>query len=169
MNKVTLHGRLTSDPSLYQAESFTSVNFSVAINRKFKNQETGKTDADFISCQAFGRTAELIAQYYKKGSEILLSGEWRTGSYIKDGVTYYTNKCHVTEFDFLSGNNKVDRGDDTPEMNVILAGRTSQLNSRTPQPAPTPIQTSFIPEPPAPVAEEIPQAFDIDMSDEFPF
>ena len=70
--------------------------FTVAVNRQFKKDET-----DFISCAAFGKTAETISQYFVKGQQIALSGSIRTGSYEKDGVKHYTTDVVVESFDFI--------------------------------------------------------------------
>ena len=106
MNKVILIGRLTKDPELrFAAGSGTAVSrFTVAVNRQFKKDET-----DFISCVAFGKTAETIAQYFTKGKQIAISGSIRTGSYdAQDGTKRYTTDVAVDTFDFISSGNKVD-------------------------------------------------------------
>ena len=104
MNKVVLVGRLTKDPELrFAAGSGTSVcRFTVAVNRQFKKDET-----DFISCVAFGKTAEIIAQHFTKGKQIAVSGSIRTGSYdAQDGTKRYTTDVAVDTFDFIGSGNK---------------------------------------------------------------
>ena len=104
MNKVVLVGRLTKDPELrFAAGSGTSVcRFTVAVNRQFKKDET-----DFISCVAFGKTAEIIAQHFVKGKQIAVSGSIRTGSYdAQDGTKRYTTDVAVDSFDFIGSSNK---------------------------------------------------------------
>lgn len=100
MNKVVLMGRLTKDPEVrYSAgENNTAVaRFSVAINRRANNAET-----DFINCVAFGKTAELIEKYFKKGNRICVSGRIQTGSYTnKDGAKVHTTDVVVEELDFV--------------------------------------------------------------------
>ena len=99
MNKVVLVGRLTKDPELrFAAGSGSAVcRFTVAVNRQFKKDET-----DFIGCVAFGKTAEIIAQYLTKGREIAVSGSIRTGSYdAQDGTKRYTTDVAVDSFDFI--------------------------------------------------------------------
>ncbi len=75
MNKVVLIGRLTKDPELrFAAGSGTAVaRFTLAVNRQFK-----KDEADFISCIAFGKTGETIAQYITKGRQLADSGNGGT-------------------------------------------------------------------------------------------
>src|SRR5699024_4544976 len=79
------------------------LNNTVAINRPFKNKQTGEREADFINFVAFGKTAEIIAQYHQKGSLIGLSGRLQSRSYEnsnsqKDFVTELVdNEMHFTE------------------------------------------------------------------------
>lgn len=109
MNKVVLMGRLTKDPEVRYStgENATAIGrFTVAVNRRFKNAE-GNYDADFISCVAFGKSAEFIEKYFAKGSMIALSGRIQTGSYInKDGVKVYTTDVVVEDTEFAGGKNE---------------------------------------------------------------
>jgi single-strand DNA-binding protein len=109
MNRVVLIGRLTKDPELrFAAGSGTGVSrFTIAINRQFKKDET-----DFINCVAFGKTAETISQYLRKGRQIAVTGSIRTGSYdAKDGTKRYTTDVAVESFEFIG--NKEDSGNPT--------------------------------------------------------
>ena len=94
MNKVILKGRLTRDPEIrYTAgdEKKAVAKFSVAVDRPRKKD--AESQADFIPITCFGKTAEMIEKYFRKGQEILLEGRWQTGSYEKDGKKVYTNDC----------------------------------------------------------------------------
>ena len=108
MNKCTLVGRLTKDPEIRysQGEKATATErFSVAVNRRFKNAE-GNYDADFINCVAFGKTAEFLEKYFKKGMAIGLTGHIQTGSYTnKDGQKVYTTDVIVEETEFVESKN----------------------------------------------------------------
>lgn len=102
MNRVILIGRLTKDPELnFSAGSGNAVcRFNLAVNRPFKKDET-----DFISCVAFGKRAEAIAQYSLKGSQLAVVGYLKTGSYTaNDGSKRYTNDVIVDNFEFLGSN-----------------------------------------------------------------
>lgn len=106
MNKVVLIGRLTKDPELrFAPGSGTAVcRFTLAVNRQFKKDET-----DFISCVAFGKTAETISQYVMKGQQFAIAGHIQTGSYeAQDGTKRYTTDVVVDTFDFISNSKKVD-------------------------------------------------------------
>lgn len=108
MNKVELVGRLTRDPEVRytQGENASAIaRFSVAVNRRFKNNE-GNYDADFINCVAFGKSAEFIEKYFKKGMAIGISGHIQTGNYTnKDGVKIYTTDVVVEEAEFVESKN----------------------------------------------------------------
>ncbi len=112
MNNVNLLGRLTSDPELRNTASGIAVcRFTIAVNRRFKNQQTGEYEADFISCQAWKATAEHICRFWKKGDMICLSGNLRTGSYQDKNhpdVTHYTTDVVVDNVDFCGGGKKQD-------------------------------------------------------------
>ena len=103
MNKVILIGRLTKDPELrFTASKGTAVSrFTLAVNRSYKN-EAGEYEADFISCIAYGKTGENIAQYMTKGRQLAISGNIRTGSYeAQDGTRRYTTDVVVEGFNFI--------------------------------------------------------------------
>ena len=99
MNKVQIVGRLTRDPDVRYSGGETSTaiaRFTVAADRK--KREDG---ADFISCVAFGRTAEFIEKYFSKGMRIGLCGHIQTGSYEKDGQKIYTTDVIAEEVEFV--------------------------------------------------------------------
>lgn len=111
MNNVSLMGRLTRDVDLRMTTSNLAVGrFNVAVDRKLskdKRQEAEKNNqptADFIGCIAFGKTAENIATYFRKGQRIAVSGHIQTGSYEKDGQRIYTTDVVVDSFDFVESN-----------------------------------------------------------------
>ena len=98
MNKVVLAG-----------SGSAVCRFTVAVNRQFKKDET-----DFIGCVAFGKTAEIIAQYLTKGREIAVSGSIRTGSYdAQDGTKRYTTDVAVDSFDFIGSGSGAARNNDS--------------------------------------------------------
>lgn len=92
MNKIELIGRLCADPDFRKTTSGTAVcRFRVAVNRRFKNQQTGEYEADFISCTAWRQTAELVSRYFRKGSMIAVVGSLRNNDYTdKNGVKHYS-------------------------------------------------------------------------------
>ena len=101
MNKVCLIGAITKAVEIRKTKTDLSVaNFTLAINRETKNKE-GNYDADFISCVAYGNTAELIGKYLDKGRKISVEGHIQTGSYEKDGRKIYTTDVVVEKIQFL--------------------------------------------------------------------
>ena len=74
-------GRLTKDPELKYSQNGTAkCAFTLAVNRKYANQD-GKREADFISCIAWQKTAEFVAQYFKKGQQMALEGRIQVRTY----------------------------------------------------------------------------------------
>src|SRR5699024_3540386 len=106
MNNFSGVGRLTRDPELRYTPQGTGVaNFTLAIDRPFKS-ESGEQQTDFIRCVAFGKRAETIANYVKKGHRFGITGRVQTGSYQdKDGKTIYTTDIAVNDFTFLESKN----------------------------------------------------------------
>jgi single-strand DNA-binding protein len=110
MNKVVLIGRLTKDPELrFTPGAGTAVTtLTLAVDRRIKKE--GQPEADFINCVAFGKTAEIMAQYLSKGRLIGVSGWIRTGNYeAKDGTRRYTTDVYIDEFQFLEKGNGAAR------------------------------------------------------------
>lgn len=96
INNVVLTGRITRNLELKQTNNNnSSLNITLAVERNFKDQ-SGQKQTDFISCKAFGKRAETIAQYCQKGDLIGITGSIQTGSYQKqDGSTVYTTDVMV--------------------------------------------------------------------------
>jgi len=103
MNKIILLGTLVKDPELRHTENNDKVytKFTIAVQRNFK-LPNGIREADFIQIVAWGKKAEAIVKYMKKGSLITLSGRLRTGSYEdKDGNKKYIAEVVAEDFKFL--------------------------------------------------------------------
>ena len=122
MNKVIITGRLTADPELRQTQSgVASCKFTVACDRRFADKNTGKREADFISCLAFKNTAEFISRYFNKGKMITVEGSLRTGSYKDkkhDDVTHYTTDVLVDNVEFC-GDKGSGQAEQTPAQNMV--------------------------------------------------
>ncbi len=102
MNKTLLIGRTTKDPDIRYTQSeqpMTIARFNLAVDRRFKKD--GEQSADFISCVAFGKTAEFIEKYVFKGTKIAVEGRIQTGSYTNnDGNKVYTTDVVVEQVEF---------------------------------------------------------------------
>lgn len=108
MNLVALYGRLTRDPELKYSQGGTASCYTnIAVNRplsKEKRQEAeanGQPTADFINIKAFGKTAEMLANYFRKGNRIAVEGRINTGSYEKNGERIYTTDVIVNRVHFI--------------------------------------------------------------------
>lgn len=82
LNHITLMGRLTHTPELKHTASGTAyVNCSIAVERDFKDKQSGEKVTDFIDILAWSHTAEFICQYFAKGRMMVVSGRIQTDSY----------------------------------------------------------------------------------------
>lgn len=101
MNSVQLVGRLTRDPEMRYTDGGSAIaKFSLAVDRRYKS-ENGPT-ADFPNCVAFGRTAEFIEKYFRKGMRMGCQGRIQTGSYTNnDGQKVYTTDVVVESCEFV--------------------------------------------------------------------
>src|SRR5574344_2651605 len=113
MNKIELTGRITKEIELRYTQSNKAVgNFSLAVNRKFKNQN-GEYEADFINCIVFDKLAETIKEYVKKGDLIGVCGRFHARHYTdKDGNQKYITEVVVEEIDFLQSKPKEEVKED---------------------------------------------------------
>lgn len=122
MNKINLIGRLTEKPELrYNNTNVSYTRFSLAVNRSFANAN-GERETDFINCVAWRKTAELICNYFDKGSQLGLTGRIQTGSYDdKDGNKRYTTDVVVEEIYFIGSKkeNKVEQSVEQPTQTEI--------------------------------------------------
>lgn len=87
LNKVFIMGRLTRDPELRRTQSGTAVaSFSLAVDRDFKDKDTGERQTDFLDCVAWRQTGEFVSQYFTKGRMAVVEGRLQVRSYTdKDG------------------------------------------------------------------------------------
>ena len=110
MNNFNGIGRIVKDLEVKTSQGGTAVlNNTVAINRPFKNKQTGEREADFINFVAFGKTAEIIAQYHQKGSLIGLTGRMQSRSYENsNSQKVFVTELVVNEMHFTGSNNASD-------------------------------------------------------------
>ena len=106
-SKAIITGNLTRDPELRTTTNGTNVcSFSVAVNRTFKGADgENKEDVSYIDCVAWGKLGEVIAQYAKKGSGVLVSGRLSQRSFEgKDGVKRSRTEIVAEDFNFIGAN-----------------------------------------------------------------
>ena len=108
-NKVILLGNLTRDPQLSYTPSQTAiVDFGIAMNRRWKGPDgTEKEETCFVDCRMFGRRAEVINKYFKKGGPIFIEGRLTFDSWQgQDGSKRSKLRVTVENFEFVGGGNR---------------------------------------------------------------
>nr|DAT02581.1 MAG TPA: Single strand binding protein [Caudoviricetes sp.] len=113
INNVVLTGRVTKDIELKVTPTGKSVcSFSLAVNRKFV--QDGERQADFINCQLWGKSAETLEKYGKKGMLIGVEGRLQTRNYTnQQGQTVYVTEVVAESFTFL----EKKQSNDQPQFN----------------------------------------------------
>ena len=112
MNKAILMGRLTKDPEISSSTSGTTIaRFSIAVDRKFKRE--GEPEADFFTCTTFGKQADFVGKYLKKGTKVVITGRIQNDSYTnKDGQKVNTTKIMTEEIEFAESKKSEDTSND---------------------------------------------------------
>ena len=115
INTVTLVGRLTKDPELRYTQTGKGVaTFTLAVTRPFKNQN-GDYEADFINCQAWGRAAENLANYMRKGNKVGVVGRVQTRNYENNqGQKVYVTEVVAEQVTFLESKNEQSKQPQEP-------------------------------------------------------
>ena len=102
MNKVILIGNMTRDPEIrysQSAEPIAIARFTLAVNRTRKRE--GEPDADFVNCVSFGRQAEFMEKYFKKGMKAAVTGRLNVYSYEdQQGQRRWNTEVVVEEIEF---------------------------------------------------------------------
>ena len=128
MNKVMLIGRLTKDPELRYTQSGTAVaSFTLAVNRRFSNQ-SGEREADFINCVAWQKSAEFVANYFRKGQQMALEGRLQVRSYDgNDGQRRWVTEVVAEQIEFVGSKNENGSGRQDYQNNNASAGSSLGL------------------------------------------
>ena len=111
MNKVILMGRLTKDPKIRYTQTTNTMvaSFNLAVNRRFV-KEGQERQADFISIVAWGKTAEFISKYFKKGQQVAVAGRIETRNYDdNNGQKHYVTEV-IAEEVYFADSKKDDMG-----------------------------------------------------------
>ena len=105
MNKVILLGNVGKDPEVKTFESGTiKVSFPLATTEKWKDKDGNKQEStEWHNCELWGKRAEVIQKYVKKGDKLYVEGKIKTESWEKEGEKKYTTKISVTDFEFIGG------------------------------------------------------------------
>lgn len=115
INKTILVGRITKDPEIKHTQANIAVcRFTLAVNRTFTDAQ-GERQADFITCVAWRKTAEVMGTYVKKGALLGIEGRIQTGQYeAEDGTTRYTTEVVCDSVQFLESRSENTQDQDTP-------------------------------------------------------
>lgn len=129
-NKVLLMGNLTRDPELRYTPKGTAVaTIGVAVNRRWKD-ETGqqREETTFVDVDSFGRTAENIGQYFKKGRPIFIEGRLRYQTWEDKQSGQKRSKLSVTmeNFQFVDSQRSGDGAGDAPRSRPAAAPDSSE-------------------------------------------
>lgn len=129
-NKVILMGNLTRDVEVRTTASGQSVaNFSLAVNRSWRGQDGQQQDqTSFINCVAWGKVGDIIAQYVRKGSPLLVSGRLDQRSYQdKDGNKRSAVEVVVEDFNFVGGGRSDNSSPSAPSSNQSTNSKSQDV------------------------------------------
>jgi single-strand DNA-binding protein len=130
LNKVLLYGNLTRDPELRALPSGQQVaNFAIATNRTYKDKNGAKQEStEFHNVVAFGRTAEVIGQYFKKGRPMYVEGRIQTRSWDdkESGKKQYRTEIVIENFQFGADGGRGGAGGDAPRHEDASAGQSAE-------------------------------------------
>jgi len=137
INKVILIGTLGRDPEMRYLPNGNAVcSVSLATDEGYKDRNTGQQvdKTEWHRVEAFGRLAEIIGEYVKKGSKIYVEGKLRTDEYEKDGIKRYSTKIIANEMTMLDSRNA--GGDNMGGGYAPNPGMNQQAPQQAPQMAP---------------------------------
>lgn len=115
LNQCMFIGRLVKDPEVRYATTGTAMcSFTLACGWKTKDKE----GTEYIRCVAYQRTAEIIGEYQKKGSQMLVIGRQSTREYEKDGQKRYSTEIIVDKMQML-GHAKGNESEPKPKQEPV--------------------------------------------------
>jgi single-strand DNA-binding protein len=127
MNQFNGVGNLVADVEL-KGQNNNVANFRVAIQRPFKNKQTDEYETDFLTCKAFGKTAEIIANNFSKGQKIGITGSIQTGSFEgKDGKKVFTTDVLVNQITFVERKGESNKPSNDNPFNKVTDDLQEEL------------------------------------------
>ena len=106
LNQCNFIGRLGNDPEVrYMPDGKAAANISIGCSEKWKDKNTGeqKEKTEWVKCSAFGKLAEIMGEYLRKGSLVYVSGKMQTRKWQdQNGQDRYTTEIIVSEMKMLS-------------------------------------------------------------------
>lgn len=132
MNQFNGVGNLVADVEL-KGQNNNVASFRVAIQRPFKNKQTDEYETDFLTCKAFGKTAEIIANNFSKGQKIGITGSIQTGSFEgKDGKKVFTTDVLVNQITFVERKGQSNNQSSKPSNPNPFANGSDDLQGELP-------------------------------------
>jgi len=133
LNKVMLIGNLTKDPELKALPNGTKVvNFGIATNRNWKDKDGNKKEeVEFHNIVAFAKTAEVIAQWVKKGHQIYIEGRLQTRTWDADGKKMYRTEILAENFQFGNKPQEKSTLSDEEKANIIATKQAYGMGEET--------------------------------------
>ncbi len=135
LNLVQVCGRITRDPEVVTTQNGTQITkFSVASNRVWNDKNSGNKheEVEFHNIVSFGRTAEIIAQYFNKGDEIYIQGRLKTSNWDdkETGQKRYKTEIIAEKFEFgqkakANQDQSNNQQNETQEKNYTPAKKTT--------------------------------------------
>ena len=132
VNKVQIIGTLGRDPEMkYLPSGSAVVSVSVATDESYQDKQSGQKveKTEWHRMTAFGKLAEIIGQYLKKGSKAYFEGKLRTNEYEKDGIKRYSTEIVISEMMMLDSQQQGQQPAQQPQQN-------GQQSNNWQQPAP---------------------------------
>jgi len=139
VNKVILIGNLGADPDTrYTPQGTAITSIRIATSESWKDKNTGEKQerTEWHRVEFFGRLAEVVAEYLKKGRQVYVEGRLRTDEYEKDGVKRYSTKIVADEMQMLGAREGGDGGTSSAPRD-----RSPGQRARAAQSAPAPVDT----------------------------
>ena len=134
VNKVIILGNLGADPELRSSPSgVTSCRLSIATSMNWTDKGSGekKEKTEWHRVVFFGRSAEVIDQYLKKGQQLYVEGRLQTSKYEKDGIERFSTDIIGESFNFISGSGSSNQGNNqfSDDMNQDKNNTSQNSNS----------------------------------------
>ena len=134
VNKVIILGNLGADPELRSSPSgVTSCRLSIATSMNWTDKGSGekKEKTEWHRVVFFGRSAEVIDQYLKKGQQLYVEGRLQTSKYEKDGIERFSTDIIGESFNFISGSGSSNQGNNqfSDDMNQDKNNTSQSSNS----------------------------------------
>ena len=159
INKVIIIGTLGRDPEMRYLPNGNAVcSMSLATDEGYKDRNTGQQvdKTEWHRIEAFGRLAEIMGEYLKKGSKCYVEGKLRTDEYEKDGIKRYSTKIIANEMTMLDSKNAQGGGDNmgygAPQAQPMGQPQQQPAYAQAPQ------QQAAAPQQAAPAYGQAPQA-----------